>query len=188
MPPDGVMHSDWVLAWHRLLFQLAPWQAALALALISPVGIWLVRGLIQGLWVNPFTHDWQAANFDLVLALAAGVALATVRYGEPTGPTDAYYLAHAFGYGGAAAGFCFAMLKWWCERKYVEGWRARLGATSLYHVLVIVYLTPFFLALGVDAFMENPHENVWEMLGALELPFAVMAWAAIGVFYDDKHR
>lgn len=181
-------YSDWTLAWQDWLFELPWWAAMLALVGITPVAIWLIRGAIQGLWVNPFTHDWAAANFDIVLGFAAGAAFLAIHSlpaeaGFVQGPT--YVVLN---YGGIAAGLGFAMYKWWDERKYVSGWRSRLGATSLYHVLVLTFMTPLLAVLIVNGLPAVWRGSIVDKMLFLALPLALIAWGVIGNTVDVRRR
>ena len=181
-------HQGWTLAWWDWLFLLNWWQALLVALAITPCGLWAIRWGIQGFWVNPLTHDWASFNCDVFLACGVGVML-WLAHDMPAGSGitqgwDYYFI----NYGSVIVLFNFAMFKWWDERPDVSTWKRRLGATSLYHVFVLVYFGGLYMVLYCNTVATAWTGGFTHTLARLAAILAVSVWLFAGIVIDSRNR
>jgi len=185
---ETASHQAWTLAWWDWWFALNWWQGLLAALVITPIGLLAVRLVIQGLWVNPFTHDWMSFNFDVFLGCGVG-AMLWLAHIVPAGNGHTsgwpYLLLN---YGSIAFWFAFAMFKWWDERKEVTTWSRRLGATSVYHIFVLVYIGGLYVVLFANTVAASWTGGFVNTLAHLTPILAVGAWLFAGMVLDPKFR
>jgi|GEM_PF-6909501 len=185
---QAVPHPDWTVGIWDGLFALHPWQALLVSLAIAPVGLLAWRWLTQGIVVNPLTHDWWASNFNVCLAFGvAAMFWLAQRMPAGSGHHDGWVYA-LLNYGSLAFWLSFAMFKWWDERKDVTTWERRLGATTVYHIGVLMYLGGLYTILFVNTlgapWFMSPMHFAMHLVAIL----AVAAWLFAGVVLDVQFR
>ena len=184
----AVAHQDWTLTWWDWWFLLEWWQTMLVAVVITPLEVWWIRWVVQGMWVNPFTHDWMSFNFDVFLGVGIG-AMIWLAHDMPAGSGYAHGVWYGLlNYGLVVFWFGFAMFKWWDERHEVQTWSRRLGATSLYHVLVLVYLGPLYTILFVNTLDASWSASPQHVVAHVVSIFVVVAWLFAGLVLDPKFR
>jgi len=177
-------HHGWTLAWWDFWFKLEWWQGVLAAWGVTVIILLMVRLVVQGIWVNPLTHDWMGANFDVFLGVGIGAML---WLAQNTPPGDGFGYNRQLNWMVVVVWFGFAMFKWWDERYDVREWSRRLGATSVLHVLVLVYVGGLYSILFVNT-LYAPWTTPLYLLAHAAPVAAVIAWLYAGMVLDPKWR
>lgn len=174
MPLHGAL--DWA-PW-RFLLEQPWWLGGLLFALLAPVGLWLVRGLIQNIWVNPFTHDWQSSNADIAL----GIGFAAELWLASTLPVSTL---PGWAHGVIIGALAFLALSHFVADALVVGIKRQLGATSVYHLFMTMVIGYPFVYLLVVTFKSG-----WDTLLRVEVhlvPILTLVVWVCAIFYDMRH-
>lgn len=164
---------DWA-PW-RFLMEQPWWLGGVMFIGVTCVMLWLIRGIIQGIWVNPFTHDWMSFNADIALGIGFAAELWLAARSHATIPLWAHWLI----VGSLAAMFVGHFL---VDIRQV-GLKRQLGATSLYHLVTSMVVGYPFIYLLVATF---PKGLTWDYaIYAIPL-LALVAWMG-AVSYDISH-